>query len=322
MSETRTLRIAVLLDGRPGHEKQTKGILQAMQTMAAVDFFPIRVRREKPQMLLFRTLSLLLTGGAFFPGLPDISNETDLLLGTGSTTHLPLLGLKKRYGVPAITCMKPPLHLRKRFDLCCVPEHDGLREGGNIMLTSGAPNCSINRGNHQADRGLILLGGIDQKSHRWDSEQLCAMVRRILEAEGAMHWYISSSPRTPPETVRMLDRLARESTNATFFRYQDTKTGWIEEQYDASSKVWVSADSISMMYEALTAGCKVGILPVEWKRNGKFKRNEDLLVQKGLVVPYPLWANGCCAWREDININEAQRCAERILRKWFPDSLQ
>jgi mitochondrial fission protein ELM1 len=317
-SSANRLRVAVLLDGRPGHEKQTKGILQAMQSMAELEAIPLHVERVGPLALLWRTFLLFLPGKG--PSVPSVA-KADLLLGTGSRTHLPLLAIKKRYGIPAITCMKPPLHLRSRFDLCFVPEHDGISEQGNIMLTSGAPNCSIDRDRHQAGYGLILLGGIDRKSHDWHSDRICMMVKRIVETESMTHWTISSSPRTPQETILLLERLAGDAKNVDFFHYQNTEPGWIEEQYDRNSVVWVTADSISMVYEALTAGCKVGILPMQWKRkNSKFKKNEDLLVQKGLVVSYPAWVTGGCSWREDIELNEALRCAERILRKWLPKS--
>lgn len=317
-SSTNRLRVAVLLDGRPGHEKQTKGILQAMQTMVELEAIPLQIERVGPLTLLWRTILLFLPGKG--PSVPSVA-KADLLLGTGSQTHLPMLAIKKRYGIPAITCMKPPRHLRPRFDLCFVPEHDGISEQGNIMLTSGAPNCSIDRGRHQAEHGLILLGGIDRKSHDWHSDRICMMVKRIVETESMTHWTISSSPRTPRETVQLLDRLAGEAENVEFFHYKDTKPGWIEEQYERNSVVWVTADSISMVYEALTAGCKVGILPMQWKRkNSKFKKNEDLLVRKGLVVSYLAWVKGGCSWREDIELNEALRCAERILQKWLPKS--
>lgn len=326
MSEasTKKLRVAVVLDGRPGHEKQTTGIIRAFQAMAAaeVEILPVPVAGIQPFSLLLRTLLLFLPGrDPVCPTLPS-PGRPDLLLGTGSRSHLPLLELKKRYRVPAFTCMNPSWHLRRRFDLCFVPAHDGVAEQGNVMLTSGAPNCSINRKRHRADCGLILLGGIDEKSHGWNSERICAMVKRIVETDSAISWTLSSSPRTPGETEQVLDRVAREAPNAAFFSYRETQPGWIEEQYDISAKAWVSADSISMMYEALTAGCQVGILPVEWRRNdSKFKKNEDLLVQRRLVVSFSSWASGNCSWREDINLNEAQRCAERILRQWFPDSL-
>lgn len=324
MSEARShkLRVAVLLDGRPGHEKQTRGILQAMQSMAEVEVFRILVNREQPLFDTLRSLILLWSGKVpAHPALPEAAG-LDLVLGTGSRTHLPLLALKRRYRVPAFTCMTPSFYLRGRFDLCFVPAHDGLAEGGNIMLTSGAPNCSINRGKHRDDRGLILLGGIDEKSHRWDSKEICTMIEQIIAKDNNIAWTISSSPRTPQDTMQLLGRLAAEAGNAAFFHYQDTEPGWIEEQYDRSGTVWVTADSISMMYEALTAGCRVGILPVAWKRaHSKFRNNEEYLVGRGMVTSYPSWVRGEGSWRTDINLNEARRCAERILQ-WFPDSLR
>ena len=314
------IRIAVLLDGKPGHEKQSKGILQAMQSMIEVDVIPIRVKRTGSFSLFMRSLRYFLPGDRT---ADQSAVNADLVLGTGSRTHLPMLEIKKKYGIPAITCMNPPLHLRAHFDLCLVPEHDGIPDEKNIMLTSGAPNSSINKGNHQSELGLILLGGVDLKSHRWDSERIQAMVRNIVRRDKNKQWTISSSPRTPEETVVALEMFARESDRVTFFNYKNTKTGWIEEQYDKNSVVWVTADSISMIYESLTAGCKVGIIPLQWKRkNSKFQRNEDLLVKKRFVVSYASWLDEGGMGLDNIELNEAQRCAEWILQKWFSKNLQ
>ena len=78
-----------------------------------------------------------------------------------------------------------------------------------------------------------------------------------------------------------------------FFDYRNTPPGWIEKQYDKNNVVWVTADSISMIYEAITAGCTVGILPMRWLReNSKFKRNENVLLEKSLVTPFTAWEQG------------------------------
>ena len=48
-----------------------------------------------------------------------------------------------------------------------------------------------------------------------------------------------------------------------------------------------------MIYEALTAGCSVGIFPMRWLReNSKFKRNENLLLEKKLVKSFSSWEQG------------------------------
>jgi uncharacterized protein len=320
MSYTRKnrLRVIALLDGRPGHEKQTKGLIQALGARVEVEVREIVVPPVTP-LSIFRQLMLL-----FLPGQgwsqPQL-DDADLLLGTGSRTHLPLLLFKKRYGIPIGICMSPPFIIRNRFDLCFVPEHDGLKEQHNVFLTTGAPNCSHNKGLHQRDCGLILLGGIDFKSHHWQSTKIAGMVRQIVQETDGKHWTISSSPRTPLDTIELMQGLAADYANVTFFDYKETQPGWIETQYDTSSVVWVTSDSISMIYEALTAGCKVGIIPLQWKReNSKFKKNEDLLLKKRLVVSFSSWEQGSAIWCENIELNEAQRCAERILQIWWPKS--
>jgi mitochondrial fission protein ELM1 len=203
--------------------------------------------------------------------------------------------------------------------LCFVPEHDGRTEGGNIMLTVGAPTRSQNKRSHRKECGLILLGGVDPKSHHWQSRQVIKMVEKIVATDRQKSWTISSSPRTPQDTVVMLKQLSKQYDNSQFFDYKDTSAGWIEEQYDKNEVVWITADSISMIYEAITAGCRVGIFPMQWRnKKSKFKRNEDVLMAKRLVVPFNSNEEGYRTWGENRELNEAGRCAERILQQWLP----
>ncbi len=319
-SEKNTLRVLALLDGRPGHEKQTMGIIQALQQRVSVDTIPVRVAGMSPLGSLVQTCRLFLP---FAGPSESIIAQADLLIGTGRRTHLPLLLYKKKYAVPAITCMMPASHLRSYFDICFVPEHDRRSSGANIELTAGAPNCSVNKKKHQADCGLILLGGIDTKSHYWHGRQLVAMIEKICATEKKKSWTITSSPRTPQETVAMVEQLSDKLNNIQFFDYHKTPAGWIEEQYDKNSVVWVTADSISMIYEALTAGCSVGIFPMTWRRaRSKFKKNEEMLLKKKLVQSFSSWEEGKSTLPPPIELNEAQRCADWILQKWRKDFLQ
>ncbi len=316
------LRVVALLDGRPGHEKQTMGIIHALQKRCPVEIVPIKVGRFSLLDEVVQTFRLLLPGNVG-GAIDSTIAEADLLIGTGSRTHLPMLSYKKRYAIPAVTCMTPPWYLQHRFDLCFVPGHDGKREGGNIALTVGAPNCSIDKRKHQAECGLILLGGVDTKSHRWESHQIVGMVEKLVSTDTEKIWTVSSSPRTPDDTVALVSALLDTYDNIHFFDYRDTPPGWIEEQYDKNSVVWVTADSISMIYEAITAGCRVGIFPMQWLRdNSKFRRNELLLINKKLVTPFATWEQGNMNQDDSQNLNEAQRCAERILLRWWPENLQ
>ena len=105
----------------------------------------------------------------------------------------------------------------------------------------------------------------------------------------------------------------------SFFDFKDTPRGWVEDQYAKSGVAWVTADSVSMIYEALTAGCRVGILPVPWKNaRNKFQRSIDFLLLKGLVKVYSPAESTSLLSMAEQNFNEADRCAEEILRKIQP----
>ncbi len=312
----KTLRIIALLDGRPGHEKQTMGIIEALQKKVPVQLTRMDASGFSVLDKLIQTCRLYLPGtGLSHPHMDDV----DLLIGTGSRTHLPMLLYKKKYAIPAITCMTPASHLQNRFDLCFIPEHDGRNGGKNTMLTVGAPNQSQNKRAHRKECGLILLGGIDPKSHHWESSQVIKMVEKIVATDREKSWTISSSPRTPQDTVAMLKQLSKQYDNIHFFDYKDTPPGWIEDQYNKNKVVWVTADSISMIYEAITAGCSVGIFPMQWRsNNSKFKKNEDVLLIKRLVTSFSSWEKGNVTWDEGRQLNEAERCADRILQQWWP----
>lgn len=310
------LCVAAFFDGRPGHEKQTRGILGALAELVELRVVEIAVPESPPLKRLSQLVQFVWT---------DLSQPdprlagVDLLLGTGSRTHLAMLLGKKRYRLPAVVCMAPAAPLRSHFDLCFVPEHDGLKESKHVVPTLGAPNCCRNLGQHREDRGLIAIGGRDEKSHRWDSSGMLSMVGVIVEQQKNVHWVLTSSPRTPRVTVEGLAAIAGNHGHVEFRDFCETSPGWIEEQYAISQTAWVSGDSISMLYEALSAGCRVGLLPVQWRvRQGKFQRNEASLLKKNLVLPFAAWRRGERWSGTAAELNEARRCAERILGIWQP----
>ncbi len=319
-SRQNEMHIICLLDGRPGHEKQTLGIIQALANKVPVKVTKIKVPGPSSILDIFYGMSCLIIPCAGL-GKNQFVNP-DLIICTGSKTHLQALLYKKKYNIPAITCMAPDLIYRSRFDLCFVPVHDGLKQKDNIIATVGPPNCSRNMGCHKEKRGLILLGGIDHKSHRWHSSDIVEKIEEIIKRGSGIEWLLSSSPRTPDETIFMLERVSLLYPHVSFHNYKNTQPGWVEKQYDNSSIVWVTADSVSMVFEAMTAGCKVGIIPVEWKKkNNKFEKSVAFLVNNDFVLSYEAWLRLKKTWSEHDNLNEAQRCADIIITRWWQKNL-
>lgn len=313
MSKESYMKVALLLEGSPGHEKQSLAIAQELQRLVSIEVCDFRI----PELTKWQRVVEL---GQLYAGIGSCRYDLtgfDLAIGTGSKTHAQLVACKKKYGIAIVTCMAPDKLLRGKFDLCCVPRHDELEEKDNIFLTDGPPVLSVKEGNKkESGKGLILLGGIDESSHFWRGVEIAGFVRHIVLDSPDIEWSISSSPRTPDETNEIIKAYSESLQNATFFNYRDTPRGWVEEQYARARVAWVTADSVSMVYEALTAGCKVGIIPVRWKKaRNKFQRSIDYLLLKDLVKVYSPAVSTSLLSMPDQPFNEAQRCAKQIIRK-------
>ncbi len=321
------LSIVAFFDGRLGHEKQTRSILNALSGLTPIDIDTIKV--SVASSAFFKNWM-----SYFLPILQrdkqgGILHPVDLIIGTGTHTHIPMLTRKKlqcksqEEQVRVITCMTPDVLLRNKFDLCCIPMHDEPAAEDNVFVTQGPPSPLMFEKRHKPDRGLILVGGVDTKSHIWKSEEVAAQIRTIIDENPTMQWTVSSSPRTPEDICEKLEEMAGTMQQLSFFRSKDTPAGWVEDQYACNGTVWVTADSVSMVYEALTAGCSVGVLPVEWLRQeNKFNKSLNFLTEKKMIVDFTAWQQGTpMPTLKDEQLNESLRCAREILRRWWPDRL-
>jgi len=315
------LQIVACLDGRPGHEKQTQGVIAALMRLT-----PVAVTDEKlpqPSAVIGLKNWAAYLGTLGFQFMPQAgSNAVDLIIGTGASTHIPMLRLKGRSQAKIVTCMTPDPLLLSKIDLCLVPHHDQPPQRANIFTTIGPPGLPARTRVNDSQRSLILVGGRDEKSHVWQTAVLVSQIKTLLAREPESTWTITSSPRTPDECETHLQALADAYPQVTFYRAQDTAQGWVEAAYAQNVTAWVTADSISMIYEALTAGCRVGVLPVKWKKpHNKFQQSIDYLERRQLVMIYEYWLNNAGHTFQPVILDEASRCAEEILRRWWPERL-
>ncbi|MBM9602668.1 mitochondrial fission ELM1 family protein [Desulfopila inferna] len=318
MSENNKFRLAAFLDGRPGHEKQTFGIIEELKRKIDVEVISVPIRKKNVFLQAAEWLNFLFPPNYQPADSDDSLKDCDLLLGTGTHTHLPMLLLKKHFGIPVVTCMTPSSFLQKKFDLIFSPQHDNTTEKHNIFTTIGPPNPNINRGDHRNDRVLLLCGGLDRKSHDWNTDEIIAGIKALISHDPLKRYILSSSPRTPAEAIQKMSLLAQHLQNVEFHEYQETPPGWVEEEYRRCRQVWVTGDSISMVYEALSSGCNVGILPVQWRnKNSKFRKSEEYLKDAGFVIGLQAYLLGDGSWKNAEPLNEARRCAEEIIRRFL-----
>lgn len=206
--------------------------------------------------------------------------------------------------------MRPSLPLGL-FDLCLTPEHDRLPLRANIIATRGALNTVVPGGDHDPGRGLFLIGG-PSAHYRWDDRQVADQVREVAAATPDVHWTLTSSRRTPASFLPSLANLP----NLRIVPCDQTPPGWLEARLAECGPVWASPDSVSMVYEALTAGCGVGLLSLTADPASRVARGIADLTAAGLVTPLSDWRAGHALAAPAEPFDEAARCARLILERW------
>jgi len=232
----------------------------------------------------------------------------DLILGAGHRTHLSLLLAKAARGGRTIVLMKPSLPT-SWFDLCLIPDHDHPANHENIIVTRGALNTIIPAINQDAARGLILIGG-PSRHYQWNVNALLDQLQCILK-DSSEQWTLSDSPRTPEQTCAQLKAL--KHPNLHYYSCKSTPTNWLSEQLKVSAKVWVTQDSVSMIYEALTSGAAVGLLKVPAKKTGKLTAAIQRLAEQKLLTIYDAWTEGQKLTATHGLFNESGRCAKLVM---------
>lgn len=291
-------------DGKPGHDNQSLGLAEAIAGEVKCEIHSLKPMG--PAMALMH----LVTGGAF---ANEPYSDPDLILGAGHTTHLSMLAARRSRGGRVIVSMTPTLP-KKLFDLCLIPEHDRPGNGGNVIVTRGALNRVRPCADKDAFSGLILLGG-PSPHFAFDQQKIIAQIQAVLKDDPVVVWTATTSRRTPSELAASLRALG--SANLNVVPVEETTPGWLAGRLGRTERVWVTEDSASMMYEALSGGAAVGLLTLEGKRPGRISRGVEQLEKTGQVTRFDKWLKGSALKPSDAPLNEAVRCARLILDR-FP----
>lgn len=294
-----------ITDGRAGHDAQSEGLAAALARRTRC------VRFDIPALSGLALWTGLLRR-RFEPGreLPD----PDLILGAGHGTHLSMLCAQAARGGRTIVLMKPTLPTGW-FDLCLIPEHDRPRPAANVVPTRGALNRIVPSSAQDPLLGLILIGGPSRHYH-WDEPALLQQLETILGRNPAMHWQMTDSPRTPESTRHALASLRHHTLQ--YVSYRQTRPGWVAEQLARAATAWVSEDSVSMIYEVLTAGAAVGLLAVPPAGRGRVVEGIDRLARDRMVTRYHNWETGTALNTGAAPLDEAGRCADILLTRYAP----
>lgn len=309
--------IYIISDGKKGHLSQTRGLAQALLARAEQqipDGAHACHEIDVSQMGFFAKLT--------YRGKNLSYPRPSLILCAGHGTHLAALQLARAMHCPCMVCMKPSLPLRC-FSLCIIPRHDyapGTAKPDHVLLTHGAINAIVPQPEVEKKETLLLIGG-PSKEFGWDEDYILTQLTTITRYNtGQMT--LTTSRRTPPDFVQALEAMC---PSIRIEPVETTGPTWVADHLATAKEVWVTQDSVSMVYEALSSGAPVGIIemPVHPKRAGKapsrVARGLAQLVEEGYVNTFTHWAKDHVL-TPGPPLHEAARAADYILTQ-FPKLL-
>lgn len=310
--------IYIVSDGKKGHLSQTRGLAEALLARAAEARPNIQHSCHEVSILGKSWLSKL-----FYKGKDLDLPRPHLILCAGHSTHLAALSLSRHLRCLCMVCMRPSLPI-SCFDLCITPRHD-VPEGGvpadNTFLTNGAINCIKPHPEIEKRETLILIGG-PSKEFKWEAEHVLNQLTSI--ARKSTHPIVlTTSRRTPTDFVQ---DVTAACPNIRVEPVDQTGPTWVADHLASAYEVWVTQDSVSMVYEALSSGAPVGI--IEMLRKGdphkdkpsRVLRGLNMLVADGGACTFTEWAKTLTLPQPKSILDEAGRAADFILAN-YPDLL-
>ena len=296
-----TLKIWKFTDEKQGHVSQSDGLIAAIRKSHDVIESVVDVN-ELPSALFMFFSWLFRKRPIIFPkGTPD------LIVGAGHKTHASMLLASSLCGGKTIVLMKPSLPLRQ-FDYVVVPKHDQVQQKPNVIETLGALNTVPFVRGKNLQMGLMLIGG-ESKHYVWANEQVVKQIKQIVERDEKISWTLTTSRRTPESFSQMLDGLGVEVVP-----FEETDAVWLREKYKSSGRIWVTPDSVSMVYESLSSGAMISVFSLAPSKAPSRVRNglEQLIINK-TVCSFEGWERDAEHKRVPSEFNESERVANIIL---------
>lgn len=321
--------VFVMKDGIRGHENQSAGIAWWLQELGGSEIVEIDVPMLSgfERFLRLKVLAKSLGSGdgrvcrrwlegAGGDGILEfvleriatagVKAKNVLFLSAGSSAAPWCLALARITDAGCCTIMTPSVLGTSPFDQAVVPEHDFPEPASNLLATLGAPNMirpelleseaaklENDYPSSSSLRWALLIGGSD-KNYRLSPEWVRRWLPPLLEnaEKNGADLYITTSRRTDPEAERAIVEMT-EGHGSVRALILASKIRWnpVPGMLGLCVRTYCSEDSVSMISEAVTAGCDVRILPLE--RNGGFRsalqRATEKLVNKGLFPGRWIW---------------------------------
>jgi mitochondrial fission protein ELM1 len=341
------LRVWLVTDEKPGHKNQLKGLAQSLQKLTMVEISWLVTDQLDVhwwQLIDRRKLSAIqATVGRLNQPTPQSTTEgtsesakpvevmpPDMVIGAGHATHKALLALKKLYHCFTVVLMKPSLPYRF-FDATIVPAHDSPPVRPDVLSTRGVLNLVTPASAPRSQTGLLLIGGIS-KHYLWNTAAVIEQIVKIIDTvslthidtgnllinHAPRHWQLTNSRRTPDDFMPLLAETLQQrnlTDRVTISAHSDTPAHWLPDQLQSTTQVWVTPDSVSMVYEALTSAAPVGLIELTALRRGRIVKGIEQLVTEQQLTPLTTWLNRGTLPAPAADFCEADRAAHWLLQR-------
>jgi mitochondrial fission protein ELM1 len=172
---------------------------------------------------------------------------------------------------------------------------------------------------------MILIGGPSRHFY-WNDRQVIRSLCRVME-NSSVAWQLVTSRRTPERFLRLWSTLGPKRVEV---RSTPADSNWLSETLGECGKVWVTSDSMSMIYEALTSGATTGLIPLRARMGSRVAIEVQRLIDEQQVVLPQTPDRAVCPAFPLVGQTEADRCAVEILQRcllsveraaaWEPES--
>jgi hypothetical protein len=327
------MRALLISDGRPGHYRQSEGVIAALRRRGAVDLdrLELATRLPLPKGLVPK-LGRLLPPSRFLGlvhGLdPARLAKPDVIVSSGGATLGANVALAGLWGVPNVFSGSTRGYPLQAFRLVLTP-YASAAVAPNVVAGPKptpfdpdrvpSPRALETPAAMRGARVSLLIGGptpyADFGGDDWP--RLAALVETLV-SEWGCRVTIVTSPRTPDAAYAALGPFgARDGGAVSVVDFRTAGPGSIDTAFDCDL-ILITSDSMSMMTEAaLSRRPAVALAPQKVKPN---KDDEAVagLVAAGWLAVLPLATTGAGALVEaavalkPIGHNHLDRLADRL----------
>ncbi len=296
------MRILLLSDGLPGHLSQSRGLIKWLESRYSVEANEVKIglrykplaRLVLPYMTRFRRLAPLVM--KFYRGVPDNLHGINLIVSAGGSTSFLNVALAQRWEIPNIflgskrrlrshdftahLTLEPtgePHNIVMMVPPTMIEPQDLERKGEELRRSLGlAPDEKLN---------MLAIGG-NGAGYRYDGQSVQQIAELMMQEHQrtGKRWLLTTSRRTGSELERKLRDTIPPEILADSVWWAESPRKVMGAYMGAADQLFVSADSMSMIAEAIASGKGTNILtPSNGNPSERYLRAIDRFTNYGLA---------------------------------------